>query len=229
MAFARLPLTAQGTIWADDGGIFLHDALAGGTLLDVFAPYEGYLHVPPRMAAEMVVTLFPVTYFAVAMNFLNCVVVALTAALDFHCSKAISPNPLVRICWTSITILVAPRPLETLGNFANVHWYPLWAVPWLLLKPAGQGLRVSSFSWRQLCGADGDPVVDVRTPVPIQIQGKAALARACWIVDWTGLPGGRAGSSTAVRPWFSAVRRASYRTCVTSVPFRQRWLLFLSH
>ncbi|MET3705848.1 hypothetical protein ABIB17_000447 [Arthrobacter sp. UYEF6] len=136
VAFARLPVTAQGTIWAEDGGIFLRDALAGGTLLDVFAPYEGYLHVLPRIAAEVVVTLFPVNYFAGAMNFLSCVVVALIAALVFHCSKAMSPNPLVRICWASITILVAPGPLETLGNFANVHWYLLWAVPWLLLKPA---------------------------------------------------------------------------------------------
>ncbi|MDQ0677776.1 hypothetical protein QFZ30_001158 [Arthrobacter pascens] len=136
VAFARLPVTAQGTIWAEDGGIFLRDALAGGTLLDVFAPYEGYLHVLPRVAAEVVVMLFPVDYFAGAMNFLSCVTVALIAGLVFHCSKAMSPNPLVRICWASITILVAPGPLETLGNFANVHWYLLWAVPWLLLKPA---------------------------------------------------------------------------------------------
>jgi hypothetical protein len=137
VAFARLPGTARGTIWAEDGGVFLRDALAGGTILDVFAPYEGYLHVLPRMAAEIVVTIFPVDYFAAAMNFLSCVVVALIAGLVFHCSKAISPNTLVRVCWASITILVAPGPLETLGNFANVHWYLLWAVPWLLLKPAG--------------------------------------------------------------------------------------------
>lgn len=135
LAFARLPAMAQKTIWAEDGGVFLRDALATGWS-GVFAPYEGYLHLIPRLAANTVVAALPVDHFALAMNVLSCLTVAAVAVLVFHLSGPFTDSTAVRLCWASATILVAPGPLETLGNFANVHWYFLWLTPWLLLKPA---------------------------------------------------------------------------------------------
>lgn len=135
LAFGRLPAAARGTLWAEDGGFFIKDALSRNGVLGVFAPYEGYLHVVPRTAAKIVVRIFAVDDYAVAMSFLSCLTVAIIAAVVFHCSKAVSTHLYVRLAWASITILVAPGPVETLGNFANVHWYFLWLVPWLLFKP----------------------------------------------------------------------------------------------
>ncbi|MDQ0768571.1 hypothetical protein QF031_001320 [Pseudarthrobacter defluvii] len=136
VAFARLPWDAQRTIWAEDGGIFLNDALNGTGWAGIFSPYEGYLHVIPRLGANLVVSLFAVGNFGLAMNFASCLVVSLVALLVFYLSKPFSDSLLVRLCWASLTILVAPGPLETLANFANVHWYLLWLTPWLLLKAA---------------------------------------------------------------------------------------------
>lgn len=136
LALGRLSHPAQGTIWAEDGAVFLQDALSRRGILDVFAPYQGYLHVVPRAALKFVVRFFSVDDYATAISFLSCGLVSLIALMVFHCSKALSTNVLVRLAWASITILVAPGPLETQGNFANVHWYLLWLAPWILMKPA---------------------------------------------------------------------------------------------
>ncbi|WP_066292685.1 hypothetical protein [Arthrobacter sp. B6] len=136
LAFMRMPPSARDVVWAEDGGIFLRDAMARKGLLDIFAPYDGYLHVVPRLAAKTVVRFFAVDDYALAMNFLSCVVVAMVALLVFYCSKAVTSNVYARLGWASITVLVAPAPLETLANFANIHSYFLWLMPWLLLKPA---------------------------------------------------------------------------------------------
>lgn len=136
IAFARLSPTARGTIWAEDGAVFVQDALARPGVLGVFAPYQGYLHVVPRLAAAIVVRLFPVDAYALAISLLSSLIVGLVAFLVFHCASAISTRLVPRLAWASITILVAPAALESQGNFANVHWYLLWLAPWLLIKPA---------------------------------------------------------------------------------------------
>ncbi|WP_155845065.1 hypothetical protein [Arthrobacter sp. 135MFCol5.1] len=136
IAFARLSPTAQGTIWAEDGAVFLQDALARPGILGVFAPYQGYLHVVPRFAAAFVVRLFPVDAYAVAISLLSSLITGLVALMVFHCASAISTRLVPRLAWASITIMVAPAALETQGNFANLHWYLLWLAPWLLIKQA---------------------------------------------------------------------------------------------
>lgn len=136
IAFFRLPWKAQRTLWAEDGGIFLNDALNGVGWSGIFQPYEGYLHVVPRLAANTVVSFFPVDAYALVMSLSSCVLIGIVALMVFHFSKDLCENTLIRFCWASATILVAPGPLETLGNYANIHWYLLWLTPWLLLRAA---------------------------------------------------------------------------------------------
>lgn len=140
VAFLRMPPTARDVVWAEDGGIFLRDAMARKGVLDIFAPYDGYLHVVPRLAAKTAVRLFSVDDYAFAVNFLSCIVTATVALLVFHCSSAVTSNFYARLGWASITVLVAPAPLETLGNLANIHSYLLWLTPWLLIKRPGSRL-----------------------------------------------------------------------------------------
>jgi hypothetical protein len=141
IALLRMPPTARDVVWAEDGGIFLRDAMARKGLLDIFAPYDGYLHVVPRLAAKTAVRIFGVDDYGFAVNFLSCIVTALVALLVFHCSRELTANLYARLGWASITVLVAPAPLETLGNLANIHSYLLWLTPWLLIKRPGS--RVS--------------------------------------------------------------------------------------
>lgn len=134
VAWLRLPAAGRGALWAEDGIVFIRDAMLPG--VDLFAPYAGYLHVVPRAGAELVAGTLPLPWYGYGMNALSCLVVAGTAALVFNCSSAVSTSRGVRVALASVTILAAPAPIETLGNFANIHWYFLWLTPWLLVKRA---------------------------------------------------------------------------------------------
>ena len=47
LAFFRVPPVSAGTIWAEDGRVFLQEYLEQGPGL--LAPYDGYLHFLPRL------------------------------------------------------------------------------------------------------------------------------------------------------------------------------------
>lgn len=136
LSWMRLPAHAQGVLWAEDGAVFLSDAMAPDDRWTPFKPYAGYLHFIPRIAAEIVVRAFPVPDYAYAMNFLACAALACIALMTFHCSSSLTTSVWIRGAWAAIPIFVNVGAIETLGNFANLHWYLLWLAPWLLIKPA---------------------------------------------------------------------------------------------
>lgn len=136
LSFWRLPQRAQGVMWAEDGNVFVAGALEPNDAWTPFRPYAGYLHVVPRLAAETVVRVFPIEDYALAMSLLACAAVAVVSVLTYHCAHAITENVWMRVAWAAIPVLVNVGAIETLGNFANFHWYLLWLTPWLLIKPA---------------------------------------------------------------------------------------------
>lgn len=133
--FLRQPPEARDVIWAEDGGIFLQQALQPGGV-GIFAPYEGYLHVIPRVGAMIVAGMPPAAY-ALALNVLSSFALGLIAVMVFHCSDGLDSRFHVRAALASIVIVIGTGPLETSGNFANLHWYLLFLTPWILLKQAG--------------------------------------------------------------------------------------------
>lgn len=136
IAFYRLPSVSRNTIWAEDGGIFLRDAFNRGPWWTLFDPYEGYLHVLPRLVARLTVVFVPVADYAAAITFASCLILACISALVFHNARVVSTNPTIRLAFAAVPLLVSAGPLETLGNLANLHWYFFCLAPWLLIKPA---------------------------------------------------------------------------------------------
>ncbi|MGK3958917.1 hypothetical protein ACLKOZ_22305 [Arthrobacter sp. R4] len=136
VAFLRLPAAASATVWAEDGPIFIGQAFSGGGPAALFAPYEGYLHVLPRTIAELVVHFVALKDFAVALAFASSLVVGLVALLTYYCAGALTDKVWLRAAWAAIPVMVSVAPYEILGNTANLHWYLLWLMPWLLFKPA---------------------------------------------------------------------------------------------
>jgi hypothetical protein len=134
LSLVRLPTPAIGTLWAEDGGIFVNDVIKNPGLRNVFAPYQGYLHVVPRGIAWVVVKAVPVEGWAVAVTVAACLIVGLVAVLVFHCSSELSKSVWVRLGFAAVPVLVASGPEEALGTLANLHWYFLYLAPWLLLK-----------------------------------------------------------------------------------------------
>ncbi|QCB95548.1 hypothetical protein E5206_00215 [Arthrobacter sp. PAMC25564] len=136
LSLFRLPQTVWDNVWAEDGPVFLGQAMSGGGPGSIFTPYEGYLHVVPRLLAAVIVRVVPVEDFAVGLAFASCLVVAVVAYLTFYCASALTSSVGVRLAWAAIPVLLSVGPYEILGNTANIHWYLLWLMPWLLLKPA---------------------------------------------------------------------------------------------
>jgi len=132
-AWLRLPPIAQRTVWAEDGTIFLNDAISGSPLEHLFAGYMGYLQFVPRVLADLTVALVPIDSVGLVLNLASCAVAGLCAALVFWCAQDVVPARALRLVLAAITIGAPLLPIEVLGNAANVHWLFIWTMLWVLL------------------------------------------------------------------------------------------------
>jgi hypothetical protein len=96
-------------------------------------PYDGYLHVVPRILAELVTIALPPERYAVALTAASCLVAAGLCALVFTLSRDVTEVLGLRLVLAVVPVLVPSVAREVLGNVANLHWFFLWAIPWLLL------------------------------------------------------------------------------------------------
>ena len=150
LTWGRLPPLARQTVWAEDGGVFLRDVLSNGHLMSIPLPYDGYLHVIPRTLASLAHAVVPLQGYAVAMSLLTCLAVAAISVAVFHLSRSVAESVPVRLMIAAIPVLLPIGPQEVLGNAANLHWYLLWLMPWLLLyrpksRVAGGAMFVVAF------------------------------------------------------------------------------------
>lgn len=133
VSWFRLDAVTRGTIWAEDGAIFLAGALEGNPFGIVLEPYQGYLHALPRLVSATLVIALPVDAWAIGLTAASCLVVGAVAALVFVCAREVVVWLPARVAMGALTFLVPLAPYEVLGNTANLHWYLLWLAPWLLL------------------------------------------------------------------------------------------------
>ncbi|MFI2753062.1 hypothetical protein ACGIF2_06470 [Cellulomonas sp. P22] len=133
VGWLRLPAVARDTLWAEDGRVFLWDAFYAPAWSTLLRPYDGYLHLLPRFAAELTVLTAAPPSYATAVSAAACLLAGGAGALVYVCARSVTDNPWLRIAFAAVTLLVPALPLEVLGNLANVHWFALWLTPWLLL------------------------------------------------------------------------------------------------
>lgn len=146
IAWSRLPTTTKQTVWAEDGGVFLRDILANGVWGTIIKPYDGYLHVIPRVLVGIAYKLTPIDAFAVSVSLLSCAAVAAVCLAVFFLAKPVFESPWLRAMLAAIPLLLPVAPVEVLGNAANLHWYLLWLSPWLLVrKPVSARGRAGLF------------------------------------------------------------------------------------
>jgi hypothetical protein len=133
LAWLRLPPLTRSTVWAEDGTIFLNDAISGRPGEHLFAGYQGYLQFVPRVVADVSVNVIDLQHAAEMVTLLSCAIVGLAAALVFWCARDVVPSLALRIVLASITVLAPLVPIELLGNAANLHWFLLWMLLWVFL------------------------------------------------------------------------------------------------
>lgn len=124
------------TIWAEDGRVFLQDALTLAPHRALPRLYAGYLHLGPRLAAELA-TLFPIEAASELLVLVADAVTALCALAVFVASRSHLRSPWIRTLLALAVPLAPPAGVEVLNSIANAQWLLLFAAFWLLLwRPA---------------------------------------------------------------------------------------------
>lgn len=131
ITWLRIPPAGRFTFFAEDGSTFVADWLHDDAGL--FRPYAGYQHLVPRIAAWIAVRLTPVDWWANVVTVLACLLIGGIAALVFLFSRDVTNAPVARLGVAVIPLLIPLAGREAAGNLANLHWYALYLIPWLLL------------------------------------------------------------------------------------------------
>ena len=128
----RLPDTvALNTVWAEDGAVFLAQSMSNGVGA-ILTPYQGYLHIVPRLLAVVAAAL-PLRDAAFVFGAGSALIVALLALFVYFASATVIRDPLLRAALAVTMALVPVVGLELEANAANLHWYLDFAAAWALL------------------------------------------------------------------------------------------------
>jgi hypothetical protein len=120
------------SIWAEDGGIWLSDALYRGFFHNFTTSYNGYLQGLSRLVAEPVSRL-PVDWYAPAMAIVGALIVSGCALFVWRASAAHIRNPYLRASLAAMVLLLPVVGTESLANVTNSIWSLLFACFFALL------------------------------------------------------------------------------------------------
>src|SRR2546421_74035 len=119
---------------AEDGKIFLSQAISQHFLDSLATSYQGYLHTVPRGIA-LVATWFPLDQAPLVMSLLATFVVSLLALYVFLASGAWIASPLLRAVLALAVPFIPVTAHEMSGTVSNLHWYLLYTAFWALICP----------------------------------------------------------------------------------------------
>ncbi len=133
------------SIWAEDGSIFLQEAVELPVTETLGRGYAGYLHAVPRLAAAAV-ALFPLPYAATLLALTGAAVVAGAAVLVYAATAGHLRDPAVRAGLAALVVLQPIVGVESLNSIALVQWPLTFAAFWVSLW------RPASWVWAALAG-----------------------------------------------------------------------------
>jgi hypothetical protein len=171
----RAPLSGWDSIWAEDGSVFLQQALDRSFWHTVFEPYAGYLLVFPRLAA-LVAAALPLAWAGTVFTLTAAALVVWVAWTVWSFSAGLIPSPWLRAALAAVVVLVPTGGIEAVDNVANSHFYLVFGAFWVLLGRArSRGALVSGHALVLLATLT-DPLTLVFLPV--------ALARFVVLPAW---------------------------------------------
>ncbi len=150
-------------LWAEDGARFAVDAMRLPALRNLVDPYGGYLHVLPRLVAE-VAALLPPEWTAAAFAVGAAVLRAVVALITFAASGAYLRSAGLRFVLAALVVVLPAGNSETLNNMANLHWFLLYGVFWALLWRNAPRVPVAVFV---VLAALSSPLVFLLAPVAL--------------------------------------------------------------
>lgn len=163
-------LPAWRVIWAEDGTIFLQQALDQSFPHALGTTYAGYLHVVPRLVAEPA-ALLPLGAAAAWLAIASAAVTSLLAAYVWVASASILETRRARALLVALFLLAPPAFLELQATVANLHWYGLLASFFAFLqRPATRREAAAAAAVAGLT-ALSDPLVALLLPLLVLRPG----------------------------------------------------------
>jgi hypothetical protein len=137
------PASALNSLWAEDGQIFLGEALSQDFFHTLTVTHGEYLVVLSRLIGE-VGALAPLYQAPLAMNLTTVLIVGLSGVAVWFASAGQIHSPYLRALLVALMVLCPVCAIEGVASATNVGWYAAFAVFWLLFwRPAtawGAGL-----------------------------------------------------------------------------------------
>jgi hypothetical protein len=124
----QVATAAWDTVWAEDGAIFLSDALTA-PVGSLFTAYGGYVHPVPRVVAT-VASWLPLDHAAFVFALAWALVVSLLALFVYFASSEVLRARPLRLALGVLVLLLPAAGSELLGNATNLHFYLIHACFW---------------------------------------------------------------------------------------------------
>jgi len=123
---------ATDSLWAEDGGLFLVQAITEPALPTVVEPYNGYFQVLPRLLS-LPLAVLPLGWAAAYVAISAAAFTALLALVVYVASAAHLPSRLARGLVAAVPLVVPVGTDEVPNSICNLHWAGLYALFWVLL------------------------------------------------------------------------------------------------
>jgi hypothetical protein len=120
------------SLWAEDGAVYLEEALTNGFFDALASEYNGYLVLVPRLIGEVGAAL-PLRDAPAAMAIVSGLAVGLCGLAVWFATAGHIASRLLRGTLAALTVFTAVGGTETPVSAANVPWFMLVASFWLLL------------------------------------------------------------------------------------------------
>jgi hypothetical protein len=121
-------------LWAEDGAVFLRDAIMKDAS-SIIEQYAGSYHTLPRLVAYLTYKLLPVVFYPYFFMLVSTGIYALTASqIAGNEFALIIKPPLIRLL-ASVCLCIVPGLYEVLGNLANLHWVLFLLLCFYLIRP----------------------------------------------------------------------------------------------
>ncbi len=165
---------------AEDGRIFLSQAISQHFLDSLATSYQGYLHTVPRGIA-LAATWFPLDQAPLVMSLLATLVVSLIAVYVFLASAAWIASPLLRAVLALAVPFVPVTAHEMSGTVSNLHWYLLYSAFWALICPWRTRGWLAASTTVVVLAVLSDPLTAVLLPIALVFAMRARDARG-WLL-----------------------------------------------
>jgi len=157
---------ALSTLYAEDGTIFLSQALHTPTLWTLGWPHGGYLHLLPRLVAGVAGSL-PLPSAAIVLSGGAALLLAVMALLVYRASAGHLSRVDLRLALAGSMILLPVGMDEMFNTTANLHFFLVFTAFWVLVWRPSRTWELAAGALTLLFAGLSDPFIGLLGVVAI--------------------------------------------------------------